>query len=171
MILLGTFTAASPLDQIVNVPGLGGIRMAQVLTVLGATGVILAAVYLLWMVQKVLFGPLQDPANERIADLSVREIAVMLPLAALMIVLGLFPGIFLKGIEPSVQRLVTTVHQKAGQTYQADAGAKRLNWLPAGPGARPALQRPLRIDPNRLRLAPGRFDALRPEDIRRPPTP
>lgn len=166
MILLGTFTASSPLDAVVNVPGLGGVRLAQVLAVLGATGVILAAVYLLWMVQKVLFGPLQDPANERISDMSGREIAVMLPLAALMIVLGLFPGLFLKGIEPSAQRLVVGVHQRAGKPYQADAGVKRLQPVPA---ARPAglvapPPRPVRLDPSRLKLAPGRFDALRPED-------
>lgn len=172
MILLGTFTASSPLDGVVNVPWLGGIRLAQVLTVLAATGVILAAVYLLWMVQKVLFGPLQDPANERISDMSGREIAVMLPLAVLMIVLGLFPGLFLKGIEPSAQRLVTGVHQRAGKVYQADAGAKRL--FPGPPGGLVAPPpRPVRLDPSRLKLAPGRFDALRPGDLRRaaPPNP
>jgi NADH-quinone oxidoreductase subunit M len=144
LILLGTFTAGAPLDQIVMLH-LGGANIElgpvyRVLAILAATGVILAAVYLLWMVQKVLFGPLQNPANERLKDMNTREILVLAPLAILMVVLGMAPGIVLKTIEPSAKQFVVDVNQRAGHAYAADPGAKREQQAAARPILRPALQ-------------------------------
>ncbi len=102
LVLMGTFTSASPLNR--------------VWTFLAATGVILAAVYLLWMVQRVLLGPLQNPANETLRDMNTREILVLLPLVAFAVVLGLYPGFVLDRIEPSAQAFVERVHLRG--TYR-----------------------------------------------------
>jgi NADH-quinone oxidoreductase subunit M len=78
--------------------------------VVGATGVILAAVYLLWAYQRVFHGE-PDGENATIADMSLKERAVMLPLVALIVFLGVYPKPVLDRIEPSVDRLVAHVQQ------------------------------------------------------------
>ncbi|MCK6546595.1 NADH-quinone oxidoreductase subunit M [Myxococcota bacterium] len=143
MILLGTFTAG---------PG------PRLWAILSATGVILAAIYLLWMVQKVLFGPLNNPANESLTDMNGREIAVMIPMAVMAIVLGVAPFLFVKDIEPAVQRFVLQVHQRSGSgPYQADAGALRqASATPVlGTGQGPNLRARPQFQPNMFR--PMRF--------------
>jgi NADH-quinone oxidoreductase subunit M len=110
LVLLGTFTA-------------GPTQM--VWAVLAATGVILAAVYLLWMVQKVLFGPLQNPANEHLKDMNLREIIVLAPLMVLAVYLGLRPGVILEPVQPAVEKLVLEVNKGARRTYSVDPGALR----------------------------------------------
>ncbi len=102
LVLVGTFAAGGP---------------HRILAVLGATGVILAAVYLLWMVQKVLFGPLQNPANEGLQDMTAREVATVLPLAVFAVGLGLFPTVLLERIEPSVERFISTVDRRVHEDY------------------------------------------------------
>jgi NADH-quinone oxidoreductase subunit M len=72
-------------------------------TVGAAAGVILAAVYMLGVVQKMFFGPLTNPKNMHLNDLNRREILALAPLVALIFVIGLFPGIFLDRMKDSVQ--------------------------------------------------------------------
>jgi NADH-quinone oxidoreductase subunit M len=76
--------------------------------VVSATGVILAAVYLLWAYQRVFHGE-PDEANASIPDMSWRERAVMAPLILLIVFLGVYPKPVLDRIEPSVTRLITHV--------------------------------------------------------------
>lgn len=78
---------------------------------LAATGVIFGALYLLLMVQKVMFGPLDNPANQEIQDLSMREIAYMLPLVLMTFLMGIFPQFFLNYMEPSVDRFMATMEE------------------------------------------------------------
>jgi NADH-quinone oxidoreductase subunit M len=68
-----------------------------------AFGVILAAVYMLSVVQKVFFGPLDNPKNQHLEDLTPRETIALAPLAALVFVLGLFPSLFLDRMQDSVE--------------------------------------------------------------------
>ena len=82
---------------------LGSFRVAPGPTAIAATGVILAAVYLLWMVYRVLFGPLDNPKNQTLADLNWREAAVFLPLFVLVIWIGVHPDTFLDRINPAVE--------------------------------------------------------------------
>jgi NADH-quinone oxidoreductase subunit M len=82
---------------------LGSFRAAPGPTVLATAGVILAAVYLLWMVQRVLFGPLDNPKNASLPDLSWREAAVFLPLFVLAVWIGVYPEPFLDRINPAVE--------------------------------------------------------------------
>ena len=117
LVLLGTFTAGAP---------------QRIWAIAASTGVILAAVYLLWMVQRVLFGPLTNAANEKLKDMNFREIAVLTPLMVFALVLGLKPGIVLDKIEPAVELFVTDLHDRAeGQSsYAADAGRFRPRSVP-----------------------------------------
>jgi len=80
--------------------------------VLAATGVVLGAIYMLWMLQRVFFGPIKHAANETLKDLSVREIAVFVPIIALIFFMGVYPKPFLSRMEPSVKRFVTEIKAK-----------------------------------------------------------
>ena len=71
-------------------------------TVGAALGVILAAVYMLSVVQKVFFGPLKNAKNKLLTDISPRETLALAPLVIMMFVIGLFPGAFLDRIKQSV---------------------------------------------------------------------
>jgi NADH-quinone oxidoreductase subunit M len=78
-------------------------------TVIATTGVIVAAAYLLWALQRVIFNPLDKAENEKLADLTAREAVVLIPLLAMIFWMGLAPGPFLRRIEPAAQALITDV--------------------------------------------------------------
>ena len=78
---------------------------------LAATGVILSAVYMLWMVQRAFYGPVGNEKNARLPDLSVREWCAAAPLVAAAILMGVLPTLFLRPMEPSVTRVVQRVTQ------------------------------------------------------------
>ncbi len=88
LILLGTF--ASPVPH------------AKLFAVLAATGVILSAVYLLWMLQRVIFGEITKKENAELEDMDAREKWALVPLIAMAIVMGVAPMIFLRTSEKSV---------------------------------------------------------------------
>ena len=89
--------------------------------VIAATGVILAAIYLLWLVQRVFFGPITEEENKVIPEIAWNEVAAMVPLIVMMVWIGLYPNVFLRKMTPSVQRLLTTVQNggERGQTMVA----------------------------------------------------
>jgi NADH-quinone oxidoreductase subunit M len=80
-------------------------------SVLGATGVIFAAVYLLTMFQRVVFGPLTNPANHSLKDIKKREWAYLIPIVVLMVWIGVYPKFFLNYSESSVKNVVSRVYQ------------------------------------------------------------
>jgi len=100
LILLGTF--ASPVPH------------AKLFAVLGATGVILSAVYLLWMLQRVLFGEIKNKENAELKDMDVREVWALVPLVVLAIVMGVKPMTFLRGSEKTVSAVKEAVIGKSG---------------------------------------------------------
>ncbi len=75
-------------------------------------GIVLAAWYLLVAVRRTLFGQL-NPANESLTDMTPREIVVLLPLVIFFFVIGLFPNLFFRDINPTVGRLITQVRATA----------------------------------------------------------
>jgi NADH-quinone oxidoreductase subunit M len=85
---------------------LGAFLEHRVYAVLATGGVVLGAVYLLWAYQRMWQGPLEREENRALTDLTGREWAILAPLVAAIIVLGLFPGPVLDRVEPSVQRVV-----------------------------------------------------------------
>ncbi len=80
---------------------------------ISALGVILAAVYLLFMFEKVFLGPVKHAENNRLADLSFREAFILAPILAFIFVIGIFPQPVFDLIQPSVQTLVHIVNAAA----------------------------------------------------------
>ena len=76
-------------------------------TILAAVGVILAAIYMLYMFQKLFLGPITRKVNEKLKDLTARELAVILPLLILIFWIGLYPKPFFALMHPTVEQLVT----------------------------------------------------------------
>jgi NADH-quinone oxidoreductase subunit M len=92
---------------------LGAFRVDRVAAVLATTGIIFAAVYLLWMYQRVIFGVITKEANRRLPDLSAREWAILVPILAVIVWIGVYPSSFTGMTEASVQALITQVQAKA----------------------------------------------------------
>jgi len=90
------------------------VNWNYVATMFAGTGVIFAAVYLLWMVQRVFFGKTTNDKNKSLADLSWREIGIMVPLIALMVYMGVYPKPFLKRSEESIKAIQARVMHQAG---------------------------------------------------------
>lgn len=96
-----------------------------VATMLAGTGVIFAAVYLLWMIQRVFFGKVTNDKNRSLKDLSYREIGLIAPLLFLMVLMGVYPRPFLDRTHGSVTEIQKRVMQQAGgDVDHADAAAK-----------------------------------------------
>ncbi len=74
--------------------------------VFATTGVILAAVYMLWVYQRVMFGKVTNPENEKLKDLSVREIVIMLPLLLFIFWIGVAPNTFLSKMNPAMEQML-----------------------------------------------------------------
>ena len=94
---------------------LGSWKANPGLTVLAATGVIFGAVYMLWMFQRVMFGPVTHKENEGLKDLSFREIVVLAPLVLAVFFMGVNPNFFFSKLNPSMDRFL------ARSTAQAQA--------------------------------------------------
>jgi NADH-quinone oxidoreductase subunit M len=102
----------------IGLPGTNGF-VGEFLVLLGAfesslrwyaivatSGVILSAVYMLWMFQRVMFGELNNPKNQKLEDLNAREIAIMAPLIILIFVMGIYPTPFIKKMEPAIDKMI-----------------------------------------------------------------
>jgi NADH-quinone oxidoreductase subunit M len=125
--ILGTFVAGEN-----TFPAGYSIPAPKLLGTLAATGVILGAVYLLYMFQKVMFGPLTHKKNHELRDVTGREIAVFVPIVAMIFVMGIFPRPFLRSMEPSVDQLIKSY---TAELAQPD-GPARIPGL-AAPDERP----------------------------------
>ncbi|HEY8460156.1 MAG TPA: NADH-quinone oxidoreductase subunit M [Blastocatellia bacterium] len=95
LILLGSFSSK--------------VQHARLFAVLGATGVILSAVYLLWMLQRVIFGEITKKENAELEDMNGREKLALIPLVAMAIVMGVGPMLFLRASEKSVNEVRQSV--------------------------------------------------------------
>ena len=104
----------------------------KVLGAIAATGVILGAVYMLWMFQKVMFGDNANPKNHNLRDLSAREVVVFLPVVAMAFWLGLYPATFLSTIDPSVSRTLAQFRVKYADDPESPAFTPRLQAPEAG---------------------------------------
>lgn len=90
---------------------LGVFEVNKIYAALAASGVILAAVYMLWMFQRVMFGEVTKEENKKLTDINGRELAYMLPLVVLIFWLGVYPNPVLRKMEASVKNLVATVEK------------------------------------------------------------
>jgi len=87
----------------------GAFQVNPLWAVLGTVGIIFAAWYLLTAVRGMLQGPLDNPKNENLSDLSRREIWLLVPLIVLFFVIGLFPDLLLDKINPAVDVLIQNI--------------------------------------------------------------
>jgi NADH-quinone oxidoreductase subunit M len=120
-------------------------RWATSQAAVAAFGVILAAVYMLSVTQKVFFGPLSNPKNKHLEDLNPRETIALAPLVALVFVIGFFPSLFTDRMADSVQGAITQYVQGRVAYQQRGVGGPALlkervpgpleNGYPEKPGA------------------------------------
>jgi len=94
--------------------------------VLAATGVILAAVYMLWMYQRVMFGPLEKEENKAMLDLNAREVGLLVPLVIFMIWIGIRPVDFTVYSEGWTESFITATESKSVAVLEQT----RFNELP-----------------------------------------
>jgi len=80
--------------------------------VFATTGVILAAVYMLWVYQRIMFGKVTNPANENIKDLSAREIVIMAPLLLFVFWIGIYPNTFFDKMNPALEQLLEQMNNQ-----------------------------------------------------------
>ncbi|HXZ39386.1 MAG TPA: NADH-quinone oxidoreductase subunit M [Terriglobales bacterium] len=93
----------------------GAFRARAIYGILGATGVIWSACYLLWMYQRVFFGKVKREVNATLPDLSGREQAVLWPPALIALVMGVVPLLWLNAIDPAVQSVLAPFTQLASK--------------------------------------------------------
>ena len=115
----------------IGLPGLNGF-VGEFLILMGtflwsprfaavaASGVILSAVYMLWMFQRVNYGPVTNEKNKNLPDLSAREAWVLVPLIAMAIVMGVVPGVFLKPMAPSVNKVIERMEEHRSAIVKGD---------------------------------------------------
>jgi NADH-quinone oxidoreductase subunit M len=101
---------------------LGAWPFSPPMVVAASLGVVLAAAYILWMLQRVLYGEVTNPSNASLRDLSAREASVLIPLVVLALVMGVASPLFTRTIEPTVERMMREL--RARQAAPVDvAGA------------------------------------------------
>jgi NADH-quinone oxidoreductase subunit M len=98
------------------------VRRLRLLAALGTLGIIFAAVYMLWMYQRVVFGAVSHEETRRLPDLSARELATLVPILVLIVWIGVYPKPFTGVTESAVAQLIATVKAKAGPQLGAQAG-------------------------------------------------
>jgi NADH-quinone oxidoreductase subunit M len=86
---------------------LGAFQSNVVYGVLAATGVVLGAAYMLWMFQRVMFGKITRPENERLKDLNPREIVILVPMVIMIFLMGIYPKLFFSKMDASVDKFIT----------------------------------------------------------------
>lgn len=89
---------------------LGAWQANPIYTVFAASGVVLAAIYLLWAYQRVMQGPVTNEQNRRLPDLSRREFALLLVLAILIVVIGVAPNVLLHPMQASITELLNSTN-------------------------------------------------------------
>jgi len=119
-------------------------------TIVASRGVIFAAVYMLWMFQRVMFGELDNPKNQSLLDLNAREIAIMAPLLIMIFVLGVYPNPFIEKMTPSIKKViahtriepVTTAKVAVPTVTPAAEVAPADHAAPVQPVTEPAAEKP-----------------------------
>jgi NADH-quinone oxidoreductase subunit M len=112
---------------------LGTFQWSRFWAVLAALGVILGAVYMLWMYQRMMYGEITHDENRHLTDLSRREMTVLVPVVILIVWIGIYPNTFLRPMEAASAHLLEQMRQKPavamrsqpGPTSATDASSRR----------------------------------------------
>lgn len=116
---VGEFLTMIGMWKSTALPISASVNWNYIATMLAGTGVIFAAVYLLWMMQRVFFGKITNDKNRSLKDLSWREIGLIAPLVFLMVFMGVYPRPFLATSEESVRAIQERVHPAGGSVEHA----------------------------------------------------
>jgi NADH-quinone oxidoreductase subunit M len=114
----------------------GTFETNRVWAALAASGVILAAAYLLWLYQRTMLGQVTNPKNENLKDLNFREWAIFIPLIALCFWIGLYPKPLFDVLDKPVAQIVQRVRP---EYYQQKKGPE----IPAAAEQRPSAAEPV----------------------------
>ncbi|MFQ5542906.1 MAG: NADH-quinone oxidoreductase subunit M [Nitrospiria bacterium] len=101
----------------------GAFEANKIYAGIAVIGIILGAAYMLWLFQRMMFGPLDKPENQKIMDMNRREIGYMIPLVIFMFWIGLFPKPFIRVMEPAVAKIV----QRLGSPKSLAEGSSDRN--------------------------------------------
>jgi len=125
----------------------GVFEVNKMWAVWGVIGIVLGAAYLLWLFQRVMFGAVTNPANEKLADLNWREYATLVPLVVLCFWIGIYPKPFLDYLHKPVAQVVDVVQpgKFTPRTARAAAPAAPAAPVPVTPVSEPSI----RPDPGR----------------------
>jgi NADH-quinone oxidoreductase subunit M len=104
----------------------GAFRDRAIYGILGASGVIWSACYMLWMIQRVFYGENRNPANATLPDASAREKLTLWPLSVAALVMGVAPMIWLSSINPSIRPILSNVPTQVTSTAKAPDIVGRL---------------------------------------------
>jgi len=119
MILFGTFSSQA-------------VAHGRLLAILAATGVVLGAIYMLWMYQRVFLGKLTNEKNRGLADLSLREMFVLVPLVVFMFWLGVQPGLVLDRLELSIEKVMAPLALAPADHHARQADIRSADEKSAG---------------------------------------
>lgn len=97
-------------------------------TVIAASGVILAAAYMLWMFQRVMFGPVVHEENKKLVDINAREIGLLVPLMIFIVWIGVRPGDFTKYSEAGVEHFLEDTRARAELVRQHASSSEIPEW-------------------------------------------
>jgi NADH-quinone oxidoreductase subunit M len=112
LVLIGTYTSTV-------------LPHAKLFASLAAIGMILSAVYMLWMYQRVIYGEVTNPANQKLADLNFREKLALAPIIILIFVMGVYPNLFLSRSDAAIQAIKANFSQ-AVDTAEVPPAAETL---------------------------------------------
>jgi NADH-quinone oxidoreductase subunit M len=99
---------------------LGTFKVNPVYAAIGTAGIVLAAVYMLWMVQRVFFGQCDKEENKKLTDMNWRELFIAIPILIMIFWIGIYPKTFIDKIEPSVKKVIEIVKTKASTAKEPE---------------------------------------------------
>src|SRR6266581_1575693 len=105
----------------------GAFQVSKAWAAWGTLGVVLGAAYLLWLYQRVMFGPVTHAINEKLPDLNLREYATLVPLVILAFWIGIYPKPFFAYLDKPVQKIVEQVNPRFYEAEHAKLPAAELH--------------------------------------------
>jgi NADH-quinone oxidoreductase subunit M len=104
----------------------GAFEANKIYAGIAVIGIILGAAYMLWLFQRMMFGALDNPENQKLSDMNTREIAYMVPLVVFMFWIGLYPKPFIQFLEPPVERILLRLNASTAQKTGSDHKVKKV---------------------------------------------
>lgn len=110
---------------------MGFYRVDWVITLFAGTGIILGALYMLTLYKRSFFGEVTKEENRKLPDLNAKELSALIPLVALVVLLGVYPKPVLGPIDMSVKKMINLMDSKAMQKRTKDV-IKKVNSIGGG---------------------------------------